>query len=52
MGLLAEIGTILLLFEVGMDTDLSRLVRSVGKSVVMALVSFTLPFALGYAVSA
>lgn len=51
MKLLAEIGIILLLFEVGMDTDLSRLARSGGKSVAVALTGFTLPFALGYAVS-
>lgn len=51
MKLLAEIGIILLLFEVGMDTDLTRLARSGSKSVIVALVGFTLPFALGYAVS-
>lgn len=51
MKLLAEIGIILLLFEVGMDTDLTRLARSGSKSVIVALVGFTLPFALGYGVS-
>jgi Kef-type K+ transport system membrane component KefB len=51
MKLLAEIGIILLLFEVGMDTDLSRLARSGSKPVVVALIGFTLPFVLGYAVS-
>src|SRR5574340_1313937 len=52
MKLLAEIGIILLLFEVGMDTDLSRLARSGSKPVAVALIGFTLPFALGYGVSA
>lgn len=52
MKLLAEIGIILLLFEVGMDTDLSRLARSGSKPVVVALIGFTLPFALGYGISA
>lgn len=52
MKLLAEIGIILLLFEVGMDTDLSRLARSGSKPVVVALAGFSLPFALGYAASA
>src|SRR3989338_4629953 len=52
MKLLAEIGIILLLFEVGMDTDLSRLARSGSKPVVVAVVGFTLPFALCYGVSA
>jgi Kef-type K+ transport system membrane component KefB len=52
MKLLAEIGIILLLFEVGMDTDLSRLARSGSKPIVVAVLGFTLPFALGYSVSA
>jgi len=52
MKLLAEIGIILLLFEVGMDTDLSRLARSGAKPIIVALAGFTLPFALGYGVSA
>ncbi|BCK87047.1 Na(+)/H(+)-K(+) antiporter GerN [Sideroxyarcus emersonii] len=51
MKLLAEIGIILLLFEVGMDTDLSRLARSGSKPVVVALVGFSLPFVLGYGIS-
>jgi len=50
MKLLAEIGIILLLFEVGMDADLLRLARSGIKPVVVAVVGFTLPFVLGYAV--
>lgn len=50
MALLAEIGIILLLFEVGMDTDLFRLAKSGIKPLVVAIVGFTLPFALGYAV--
>jgi len=52
MKLLAEIGIILLLFEVGMDTNLSRLARSGSKPYVVALVGFTLPFTLGYGISA
>jgi Kef-type K+ transport system membrane component KefB len=52
MKLLAEIGIILLLFEVGMDTNLSRLARSGSKPYIVAVVGFTLPFALGYGVSA
>lgn len=50
MKLLAEIGIILLLFEVGMDTDLFRLAKSGIKPIVVAIVGFVLPFALGYAV--
>jgi Kef-type K+ transport system membrane component KefB len=52
MKLLAEIGIILLLFEVGMDTDLSRLARSGAKPIIVAVAGFTLPFVLGYGVSA
>ena len=52
MKLLAQIGIILLLFEVGMDTNLSRLVRAGAKPYIVALVGFTLPFALGYGISA
>lgn len=52
MKLLAEIGIILLLFEVGMDTDLSRLARSGSKPIVVALLGFIFPLALGYGVSA
>lgn len=52
MKLLAEIGIILLLFEVGMDTDLTRLARSGAKPVIVAIVGFVLPFVLGYGVSA
>lgn len=52
MKLLAEIGIILLLFEVGMDTNLSRLARSGSKPYIVAVVGFTLPFGLGYGVSA
>ena len=50
MALLAEIGIILLLFEVGMDTDLFRLAKSGIKPIVVAIVGFVLPFVLGYAV--
>ena len=45
--LLAEIGIILLLFEVGLETDLQRLVRAGPKSVVVAVTGFILPFLLG-----
>lgn len=49
--LLAEIGIILLLFEVGLETDLQRLIQAGPKSIVVALSGFVLPFALGSAVS-
>jgi Kef-type K+ transport system membrane component KefB len=47
---LAEIGIIVLLFEIGLHTDLESLVR-VGKSAIaVAFVGVVLPFAGGYAV--
>ena len=46
--LLAEIGIILLLFEVGIETDVMQLVRAGGKSIVVALSGFILPFMFGF----
>lgn len=45
--LLAEIGIILLLFEVGLDTDIRRLINSGRKSTIVALAGFFLPLLLG-----
>jgi len=49
--LLAEIGIILLLFEVGLETDVRRLARSGQRAVTVALIGFVLPFVLGFGVS-
>lgn len=49
--LLAEIGIILLLFEVGLETDIGRLVRSGSRSVAVALGGFVIPFVAGFAAS-
>jgi len=49
--LLAEIGIILLLFEVGLETDFNRLVKAGKKAVVVALAGFILPFVMGFATS-
>ena len=46
--LMAEIGIILLLFEVGLETDVKRLVRTGIKSLVVAMVGFVLPLVLGF----
>jgi Kef-type K+ transport system membrane component KefB len=48
--LLAELGVMILLFEIGLETDLRQLVQVGGASTVVALVGVALPFALGYAV--
>ena len=49
--LLAEIGVILLLFDVGLETDLGRLARSGVRSGVVALGGFVVPFLLGFGAS-
>jgi Kef-type K+ transport system membrane component KefB len=46
--LMAEIGIILLLFEVGLETDVKRLVSTGIKSLVVAMVGFVLPLVLGF----
>ena len=48
---LAEIGIILLLFEVGLETDLERLINAGPQAVVVALVGFIAPFVLGVSCS-
>lgn len=48
--LMAEIGIILLLFEVGLGTDPGQLVRAGPKSIVVALTGFGLPLLLGFGV--
>ena len=47
--LLAEIGIILLLFEVGLETDIDRLVAAGSRAVVVAVAGFILPFVIGFA---
>jgi len=49
--LMAEIGIILLLFEVGLGTDVKRLVRTGLKSFVVSVAGFVLPLLFGFALS-
>ena len=49
--LLAEIGVLLLLFEVGLETDVQRLAREGRKSLTVAISGFVLPFILGFFLS-
>ncbi len=49
--LLAEIGIILLLFEVGLETDFDHLVGAGSKAIIVALGGFILPFILGFYLS-
>src|ERR687883_1721121 len=47
--LLAELGVVILLFEIGLETDLRKLLQVGGASAAVAAVGVILPFALGYA---
>ena len=49
--ILAEIGIILLLFEVGLETDFDRLKAAGNKSFIVAILGVMLPFAFGVSVS-
>src|SRR3954468_22209919 len=46
--LLAEVGGILLLFAIGLETDLRKLLEVGASSAAVAAVGVALPFALGY----
>jgi Kef-type K+ transport system membrane component KefB len=48
--LLAELGVIILLFEIGLETDLQKLLQVGGASAIVAFVGVALPFGSGYAV--
>jgi Kef-type K+ transport system membrane component KefB len=48
--LLAEVGVVILLFEIGLETDLLKLLRVGGAATAVAVVGVVLPFALGYVV--
>jgi len=49
--MMAEIGIILLLFEVGLGTDFKRLVSTGAKSFMVAIAGFILPLVLGFSLS-
>ena len=49
--LLGEIGVMLLLFEVGLESDLQSFLRVGPSAVVVALIGVAVPFALGYGVA-
>lgn len=46
--LLSELGVILLLFAIGLETDLGKLLKVGGAAAAVAAVGVILPFALGY----
>src|SRR5512141_2920189 len=47
----AELGVLVLLFEIGLHTDLRSLVKVGNKALVVALVGVAIPFGLGYSVA-
>lgn len=49
--ILSEIGIVLLLFEVGIESNLSLLKQAGRKAFLVAIVGVALPFALGYVIS-
>ena len=49
--LFAEIGVVLLLFEIGLETDVVELLSAGATSAVVALVGVVLPFGLGFLVA-
>lgn len=49
--LLAQIGIMLLLFEVGLDTDISRLSSAGLRASIVAVGGFILPFIFGFSIS-
>lgn len=49
INLLAEIGIILLLFEVGLETDVGRLLSAGKRAATVAVGGFVFPFVLGFA---
>ncbi|MCK4707739.1 MAG: cation:proton antiporter [Gammaproteobacteria bacterium] len=49
--LLAELGIILLLFEVGLETELDKLIHSGSKAAIVAISGFILPLILGFILS-
>ncbi len=47
---LQEVGVVILLFEIGLETDLVQLLRAGASSTAVAIVGVVLPFAAGYLV--
>jgi Kef-type K+ transport system membrane component KefB len=52
LAVLAELGVLLLLFDVGLETDLRALARVGGSALLVALTGVVAPIALGWAVAA
>lgn len=48
IGALSELGVIVLLFEIGLDTDLRRMMKVAGAATTVGLVGVIIPLVLGY----
>ena len=48
--LMAELGVVILLFAIGLETDLTKLLKVGGASAAVAVAGVVLPFAMGYGV--
>ena len=48
---LAELGVVILLFEIGLESDLGELLRAGLQSTVVALIGIACPFVLGWALA-
>lgn len=48
--LFGEIGVVILLFQIGLETDVKRLLEVGGAALAVAVVGVALPFALGYGI--
>lgn len=51
IGALSELGVIVLLFEIGLDTDLRRMMKVAGAATMVGLVGVIIPLVLGYYVA-
>lgn len=51
IAILAEVGVILLLFEVGLDTDVGKLIQAGRKAALVAIGGFITPFFAGFALA-
>lgn len=49
LGVLAEVGVVILLFEIGLESDLKELLRVGAQATIVAVVGIVVPFALGTA---
>lgn len=47
---LAELGVVILLFEIGLETDLKKLLKVGGAAMAVAVAGVALPFGLGFAI--